>query len=430
MNTPLISLEKISVRPDVQRAVQIAVGDLAGNIRNFQDGLLDAPQPCLMAGLDYCTPWTRDAAFNTWFSAGLLFPEAAKNTLLSVLKKSGDVSPRIGGQYWDAIIWAQGAWQHYLFNQDIDFLRLAHEAVETSLQDFLRDEFDPADGLFRGGACFQDGVAGYPDFFAPPGIRFSGIPEWIENSGPLRHPSGGGVPCKALSTNCLYYRAFRILELMARELGLPAPDGWSRRADDLREAINAAFYDEAAGSYHYLVDAPGTDPRQEGLGWAFVLLFGIADDSQAERLFQNVHLTPHGMPCLWPTYPRYERLGEYGRHSGCIWPQVNAVWALACQARGRGDLAMKELDLLTAKACRDSEFIEVFHPVSGLPYGGMQEDASGGINRYPVVHRQSWCASGYLAMVLFCLLDIRMDDDHPLAAGTKDEINALFPQLR
>jgi glycogen debranching enzyme len=388
--------------PRVRRALRIAIGDLLGNVQPFQDGLLTSPAPCLIAGLEYVTPWTRDAAFNVWFALSRLAPEVATHTLLAVLERSPSGTVRIGGQYWDAIIWAHGAWAHYTTTRDRDFLALAHDAVRHSLARFEAEELDPADGLFRGGACFQDGIAAYPDFYTPgPGDPpFSGIDVWTEVAAGKRYPIGGGIPCKALSTNCLYYRAYQVAQRMAAELGLEPDATWHTKAAALRAAIHARFWNERLGRYRYLVDAPGEDERQEGLGLAFALLFDVADDDQASRIFQNVHLTPHGIPCVWPTYPRYAARGEYGRHSGPIWPQVNAAWALACVARGRVDLAHREMISLAEKALRDGGFCEVFHPDTGLPYGGLQEHHERpGIEPYPVLRRQSWCAAGFIAMV-------------------------------
>jgi GH15 family glucan-1,4-alpha-glucosidase len=387
--------------PRVRHALRLAVGDLLGNVRPFQDGLLTTPAPCLIAGLEYVTPWTRDAAFNVWFGLSRLAPEVATHTLLAVLERTPGGTVRIGGQYWDAIIWAQGAWAHYTETRDRAFLTTAQDAVRHSLARFEAEEFDAADGLFRGGACFQDGVAAYPDFYTPgpDDPPFSGIDVWTEMATQKRFPIGGGIPCKALSTNCLYYRAYRVAQLMAAELGIEPDPTWAGKAERLRAAINARFWSEKLGRYRYLVDAPGEDDRQEGLGLAFALLFDVADTEQARRIFENTHLTPHGIPCVWPTYPRYAERGEYGRHSGPIWPQVNAAWALACVAHGRRDLAEREMISLAEKAARDGGFCEVFHPDTGLPYGGLQEHHERpGIELYPVLRRQSWCASGFIAM--------------------------------
>jgi glycogen debranching enzyme len=415
---------------DIDRALHIAIGDLVGNIYNYRDGILHEPAPCLFAGRDYDMPWTRDASLNTWFGLGLLCPEVAKNTLLSVLMREPDGRVRIGGQYWDAIIWAQGVWQYYRYTGDRGILELALEAVTNSLAFFEDTEFDPADGLFRGGACFQDGIAAYPDYFAPAGIDYSGIMSWAEQPNQTLVPRGVGIPIKALSTNCLYYRAYEVAGFLAQALGQPADPAWRKKADALRRAINTRFWREQAGTYGHLVDAPDeNDDRQEGFGLAFALLFGIADDAQAARIFETVHLTPQGLPCLWPTYDRYAKLGHYGRHSGPIWPQVNAAWALACQARGRRDLALLELKLLTEKACRDSEFVEVYHPDTGLPYGGAQEDGSRRIQPYGVCHRQSWCASGYIAMVVFCLLELDLPQNAVLTPELRAKLLVNLPEI-
>jgi len=56
---------------------------------------------------------TRDASINAWNGASLILPDVARNTLLSVLDRT-DGGVRIGGQYWDCIVWTTGAWHHYL----------------------------------------------------------------------------------------------------------------------------------------------------------------------------------------------------------------------------------------------------------------------------------------------------------------------------
>ena len=56
-------------------------------------------------------------------------PEAARNTLLSTLMRDGDIV-RIGGQYWDAIAWATGAWAYCCVTGDAAFLNIAYEAID------------------------------------------------------------------------------------------------------------------------------------------------------------------------------------------------------------------------------------------------------------------------------------------------------------
>ena len=228
----------------IDEAFSIACGDFAGNVLFYKNGLLKEFAPVIAAGRMYRTPWTRDAAFNTWYAGALLCPSAAKNALLSVLSdKSGKLLiDEEFGQYWDIIIWVWGAWNYWLRTGDTEFLRTALEASENTLHLMRDEEFDPADGLFRGGACFQDGIAGYPDMLVSD-KRESGIihclcdtprHEWLAKK-------GHGLPCKALSTNCLYLLACQSVQKMREVLGLPAEAQFAEDEKALRKAIRARF---------------------------------------------------------------------------------------------------------------------------------------------------------------------------------------------
>lgn len=59
-------------------AYRIAAGDIVGNIVYYQNGLLTEEKPCMIAGLDYNTPWTRDTAINIWNALSILSPEVSK----------------------------------------------------------------------------------------------------------------------------------------------------------------------------------------------------------------------------------------------------------------------------------------------------------------------------------------------------------------
>jgi hypothetical protein len=199
---------------ELDLAWRIALDDLASNIVPLQDGLLAAP--VLLAGLGYESPWTRDAAINTGNGAGLLCPEVTRNTLFAVVthETAGEghgveSDLVIGGrynQYWDAIIWALGAWSQYLSTGDHDFLALAYGVTRNSLARREADEFDAAAGLFRGPACYGDGVAAYPDVYARTGGS-SAILDWVKANADRAAPIGYGLPMHALSTNCLYCEA-------------------------------------------------------------------------------------------------------------------------------------------------------------------------------------------------------------------------------
>ena len=404
--------------PDVVRGVfHFALGDLFSNIRMYKSGVLEQDCPCLCAGADYGDPWTRDAAINTWNGAGLVFPEVAKYTLLSSLGASAE-GPAILGQYWDKIIWTLGAWHYYLYTGDRAFLKLAFDASRNTLGALERDEFDSVCGLFRGAAVYGDGVSAYPALYTNTGKYEGGewvstITKWVSQNPSLRVHPGFGLPMHALSTNCVYYAVYRTLPLMARELNAAADAAWDLRAANLRTAINRQFWDGGANSYRYLIDPNGNSACQEGLGVAFALLFGIANQEQREAIFRAAYISPAGIPCLWPPFERYvnQTRTSYGRHSGTVWPFIQGFWGHAAALAGQPTFFAHELNTLTAHAWRDKQFVEVYHPDSGLPYGGIQESNTEPWHEWKSCDRQSWSASGYLRLILMGLFGMRFDVD-------------------
>ena len=319
--------------PACRDAFRIAMGDLLGNVAPYQDGLLDRPVPVILAGLDYGTPWTRDAAINAWNGASLIMPEVSRHTLLAVLTRV-DGQVRIGGQYWDCIVWATGAWHHYLYTGDKEFLTGALEATRNSLAYFEATEFDAANNLFRGPG-WSDGVAAYPDAYAAAGGS-SGILDWPQHNPDKISKPGYGIPMQALSTNCLYYNAYVTAEKMASELRVPPDPQWQSKAAQLKRAMNQRLWDEQQGCYRFLIGPLGTCDHQEGLGSSYALLFGIADAKRAESVFAHQHAVPAGLPCGWPNLSRYERPDHlsFGRHMGTVWPQIQGFWAEAAARRG------------------------------------------------------------------------------------------------
>ena len=393
-----------------REAFRIAVGDILGNVVPFQDGLLERPVPVILAGLDYGTPWTRDAAINAWNGASLIMPDVTRNTLLSVLERSNG-KVRIGGQYWDCIVWATGAWNHYLYTGDREFLAVALEATKNSLAYFEETEFDAQDNLFRGPG-WSDGVAAYPDEYANAGGS-SGILDWPKHNPDKASKPGYGIPMKALSTNCLYYNAYVTAEKMATELKAPLDPQWSAKAERLKQAINTQLWDESKGCYRFLIGPFGNCDHEEGLGSSYALLFGIADARQMESVLANQHVTPAGLPCGWPNLVRYERPDgmSFGRHMGTVWPQIQGFWAEAAARAGKADVFGHEFFNLAAHAARDKHFAEIYHPITGQPYGGLQEREGRGIVLWEATSRQTWAATAYLRMVLLGLVGMRFDTD-------------------
>lgn len=392
--------------PELNKAFRIAFGTVMSNLMPYSNGLLEEHRSCIMAGLDYDKPWTRDAAINAWNGTSLFLPAVSQDTLLSVLTSEED-GVRIGGQYWDAIIWVTGAWNHYLYTGDLEFLTIAHQAAVNSLVYFEKTEFDQERNLFRGPACYGDGISAYPNHYAQQ-CPSCAVWEWPKyNTDQVAKP-GYGLPMFALSTNCLYYNAYRLINHMATQLDLPLDKQWDSKADKLKAAINKNYWNAEKGHYSYILDAEGCCSSQEALGHSFALMFGIPDEAQVNTIFENQYVSPAGIPCLWPNFDRYQLDDNaFGRHSGTVWPHAQGFWAQAAACYGKTEIFSHELFQLAKYACRDSQFTEIYHPITGDIYGGVQESDGQGIIEWVSCQGQTWSATAFLRMLLFGLLGMK-----------------------
>jgi len=388
----------------ITRAFRIAIGDLATNILPCNLGLIDGSSDAVMAGLDYDFPWTRDAAINSWNGVSLIFPEIARNTLLSMVEKV-DGELRINHhQYWDAIVWTTGAWEHYLYTGDKKLLEIAFEATTNSLKYFEKTELDEELCLFRGAAHSADGTSGYPIVYriSDDGTGSTCIGNWPEANPDKVYPVGYGIPMHALSTNCLYYNAYKVAGLMAIELGKAPEENWESMAEGVKNAINKYFWMDDKGYYRHLVDPLGNCDNQECIGLGYALLFDVADTERSRKVLENVKQVPAGIPVGWPDYPRYEKIpGEtYGRHSACVWPPFEAMLASGAGKNGRTDILMHVVDTLAEYACRDLHFAEVYHPMTGEIYGGVQECEGNLEYEWVSCERQTWSATCFIRLLL------------------------------
>lgn len=423
-------------------AFRIAVGDVLGNVVPSHAGMAGG-EASLMAGLTYGA-WTRDAAINTWNGLSAFWPEVMHNTLLNEV----DDQKLLVGQYWDAVVWVTGAWQHFLWTGDRAFLQRVYEVSVNWLAKMELEELGD-DGVFRGGACFQDGISGYGDRYSRAGGS-SCIADWAKANPDQRCQSGVGLPMHCLSTNCLYLNAYEVIGRMEVALGKPVVPHYAALAARLRKAIVKLFRIPQTGLFRYNVDPWGTDDRQEGMGHAFALMFGLVDDPVS--FIEAVRSTVHGIPCLWPGYDRYEgtvggNRRRFGRHAGLVWPQVQAFWADACAGAGRYDVAFAEMRHLAEKALRDGNFFECYHPDDGLPEGGVQEIditqpaewhawclrerhelfPGGPLFRWVSQPRTTWGATGFMRLILHVCAGLQLFHDrleiHPHLPPDMDRLS-------
>lgn len=364
----------------------------------------DPPGRFIRAGGNYATPWTRDASINSWNAASLLTPAVARNTLWAVCERqaNGRLIIQRDNQWWDKVIWAQGAWTHFLVTGDREFLALAYEAVTESLAEVRRDHFSERFGLYEGPSVLCDGIAGYPEPPYDPKVSSSFI---------LDHPGGDKVMC--LSTNCVAFQAHRCAAWMGGQLGRPAAEiaSFTGAADQLRDAIQRHFWIPAKSTYGYFIHGTGPlagklDESQEGMGLAYAILFNVADAEQIRGILRMVHLQPQGIVCVWPHFARFSD-ARPGRHNVLVWPMASGMWAHAA-ARAGAVARFASAMTHTAEMVKASRgiFYEIYHSVTGVPDGGWQV----GKHWDSCIH-QTWSATGYLRMVLHGLLGIDFEPD-------------------
>jgi glycogen debranching enzyme len=362
----------------------------------------------IRAGGGYPSPqrWTRDAAVNAWNAASLLGPGIGRNTLWAVVDKGDDgLIVQQDNQWWDQVVWVLGAWNHYLVTGDREFLADAYTTTVNTLAARKAANFNADFGLYQGPSFMNDGIAGYP---APPWTT------GVNSSFVLDYPHTDELMC--LSTNCLYYGAYRAAGDMAQSLGHPADAATHRAAaQGVRAAIDKHLWREDAGLYGYFVHGQDSlagqlDTSQEGAGLAFAVLLGVADADRARRLVAATHWEPHGIVNVWPAFERFSA-DQPGRHNVSVWPMVHSMFGHATAAAGQADLfarAVQELASLVKTS--DNGFYELYNSRSGAVDGGWQTGGDGTLGHFTSQPDQAWSATGYLRMILSGLFGVGLTE--------------------
>jgi hypothetical protein len=350
----------------------------------------------LAAGADYGGEWTRDIAINSWNGVNLLRSDVARKSLWSVTI-DGDT---IGHQYWDKIIWVIGAYDYYKVTGDKEFLARMYLCSVNTIHALEKSTFDPKFGLFNGPSVFNDGIAGYP------GSIFDSL---NNSSYVLDHPRSLKIKC--LSTNCVYYQAYRILQQVSDLLSdKKTASEFGDKAESLKKYILRYLYNADKNKLYYFVDSTGkTDPSQEALGNAFAVLFDIVSPEKALDLTEKLTVSKFGITSIYPTFKRYSD-EKPGRHNNLIWPFVNGFYANACYKAGNYKEFDNEFFAATHLALDEDKgnynFREIFNPLTGKPDGGWQ---SGHV--WASCNHQTWSATAYISMVLHTIIGINIEEN-------------------
>lgn len=371
-------------------------------VYNSSGLMTDNPQTFIRAGGGYDQPWTRDAAVNTWNAASLLEPRQAANTLwATVVKQSnGQLIVQQDNEQWDQVVWAIGAWNHYLVTGDRNFLTNAYQTATNTLNTRKNQNYNSSYGLFQGPSFFNDGIAGYP---APPA-------DSTESHGGYVGDYPATSTMMALSTNAVYYQAYRSAALMASALDKPAGEisALNAQADSLKAAVNQRLWNPSKGLYGYFLHGNDSmsgqlDQTEEGAGLSFAILFGIASPSQAQSILRNAHLQPYGIVDTYPNYARYSD-AKPGRHNLVVWPMVQGYWADAAARSGNQPRFANEVQTLARLANTSGQFAEIYNAQTGVIDGGWQ---TGG--HWGAAPDQTWSATAYLRMIDNVMFGITFD---------------------
>ena len=377
--------------PLVNDAFKLAIQTVDINVR----------RGILAAGADYGGEWTRDIAINSWNGVSLLRPEIAERSLWSVTKNRDT----IGHQYWDKIIWAIAAYNHYLVTGDKLFLKQAYTCSAKTMQQLEQQTYDAKYGLFRGPSVFNDGIAAYPEPVYDPANPSGASTD---------HPGTRYIKC--LSTNCVYYGAYLTLYKMAKLLGIDQEQlaNYNKKAADLKQNILKYLYNADNGSFNYLIDQNGgTAKYQEGLGISFAVMFGVINAEKATQLINNATVSKYGLTTIYPTFPRHSE-EKPGRHNNLIWPMVNGFFAQAAIDSKSYKVFNEEFYNLTHLALDEDkgnyDFREIYSPYNGQPEGGWQSNGPTQLQyHWASCKLQTWSATAYISTVLHGLLGLRFE---------------------
>jgi hypothetical protein len=363
------------------------------SVFNTSGLMTNPPGTFIRAGGGYPQPWTRDASVNSWNAASLLEPQVAANTLWSAVVKQANgqlILVQDDNETWDQVVWMTAAWNHYLVTGDNTFLANAYQVATNTLNLRKANNFNSSYGLFEGPAFFNDGIAGYP---APPA-------DSTESQGSYVGSYSATNTMMTLSTNTLYYSAYRSAALMASTLGRPASEvaALNASADSLKTAINQHLWNSSTGMYGYFIHgndslAGQLDQTEEGTGLSFAILFGIASTSQAQSIMQNAHVQPYGVVDTYPNFARYSA-AQPGRHNVSVWPMVEGFWADAAATTGDAARFASEVENLAGLANSSGQFAEVYNAQTGAVDGGWQTGS-----HWSAAPDQTWSATAYLRMM-------------------------------
>lgn len=363
----------------VDACYNMAIDDIALNQR---------PDSTYNTGKSWEGVWTRDISYSIYLSLAYLDPERSMRSLKAKVKNGRIVQDTGTGGAWpvstDRVVWAIAAWEIYKVTGNDEWLAEAYDIISASLADDLEVAWDPAFSLMHGEQSYLD-------------WREQTYPRWMQPADIY------GSMC--LGTNAVFAHTFRIASLMAKQLGRPEAEQFSRRHTEMVRAINDNLWIPNLGYYSeylYCQPYPIQSHATDNLGQSLAVIFDIATPEMAASVMKSTPVTVWGTPSVFPQIPDIKPY-----HNDAIWPFVQAYWNLAAAKTRNSEALLAGMGAIYRAAALFGTNKELFVAHNG-DYRGTAVNSDA----------QLWSAAGNAAMVFRVLAGMEFTQDgivfHPV----------------
>lgn len=225
---------------------------------------------------------------------------------------------------------------------------------------------------------------------------------WKDSHDSVFHADGSLAqgPIALAEVQAYAYGAWRAAAAIARAAGRhEQAAGFERRAEALRTAFDAHFFDQELGAYAMALDGDKRPCRVRASNGGHALLTGIALPERAEEVVKTLmapaSFSGWGVRTVAATEARYNPMSY---HNGSVWPHDNALIAAGFARYGFKREAARIFEGLFAA----STYIDLRR----LPelFCGFARQHTRGPTFYPVACiPQAWAATAPLFMLQSCL---------------------------
>ncbi len=234
---------------------------------------------------------------------------------------------------------------------------------------------------------------------APGGLANQG---WKDSHDSVFHADGSLAqgPIALVEVQAYVYAAIQAAARIARDLELNShAANLERRARDLRERFDAAFWDAELGSYVLALDGAKRPCRVRTSNAGHALYAGVAYKQRAEPIIRGLmssnFYSGWGIRTVATSELRYNPMSY---HNGSVWPHDNAIIA---QGFARYDFAVA-----AARVFQGLFAASIYIDLRRLPelFCGFSRQRSQGPTFYPVACApQAWAATVPMSLLQSCL---------------------------